>query len=94
MRKSTHKKFVQEHLKLMFSSIRHGSQIEREVRTYVHTCTHTSLNGSVTVSLVVKTSNVKCIYFNHKVGMELNLAVLWLVLALPNSKYLYMVRNV
>ena len=31
MRKATHKKFVQDHLKLMFSSVKHYSQIEREV---------------------------------------------------------------
>ncbi|XP_065915103.1 maestro heat-like repeat-containing protein family member 1 [Dysidea avara] len=30
MRKSSHKKFVQDHLKLMFSSVKHYSQIERE----------------------------------------------------------------
>ena len=35
MRKSTHKKFVQDHLKLMFSSVKHYSQIEREVEIFL-----------------------------------------------------------
>lgn len=40
MRKSTHKKFVQDHLKLMFNTVRHGSQIEREVCEYVNMLNH------------------------------------------------------
>lgn len=31
MRKSTHKQFVQKHLDMLFSTVKHSSQVEREV---------------------------------------------------------------
>ena len=31
MRKSGHKQFVQKHLDMMFATVKHSSQIEREV---------------------------------------------------------------
>lgn len=34
LRKSSHKQFVQSHLDMMFSTVKHASQIEREVRFY------------------------------------------------------------
>ncbi len=35
MRKSVHKQFVQSHLDMMFSTVKHSNQVEREVRVYV-----------------------------------------------------------
>lgn len=32
MRKSSHKQFVQKHLDMLFSTVKHSSQVEREVR--------------------------------------------------------------
>jgi hypothetical protein len=35
MRKSTHKQFVQKHLDMLFSTVKHSSQVEREVSGWV-----------------------------------------------------------
>ena len=53
MRKSTHKKFVQDHLKLMFSTVRHGSQIEREVSVCVCVCMRVCVRACVRARVCV-----------------------------------------
>ena len=38
MRKSTHKQFVQKHLDMLFSTVKHSSQVEREVSGFGAGC--------------------------------------------------------
>ena len=37
MRKSSHKQFVQKHLDMLFSTVKHSSQVEREVSCNLYT---------------------------------------------------------